>query len=135
MSTKLRITESQFDKALYAALSEKPLLTEGDLLTKAQIEQIAQKAARTEISQNAKNSLNRGDVDQIARKAVKSYLEAGRSVELENKVKSIVQQMVKSDKGFEGAVVEIAKNVLVQLYKALWTKRSFWTGDLKNSGG
>jgi hypothetical protein len=108
MSTKVQILEEQFDKALYAALSEEELLIEGDL--------------------------TKSDVDQIAKKAVKTYLEAGRMPELEVKIRATVRDMVRNDKEVEKFVVEIAKNVLVQLYKALWTKRSFWASDLKNSG-
>jgi hypothetical protein len=135
MGTKLKITESQFDKALYAVLSEQTLLTEAELLTKAQIEQIAQRAAKNEVGQLSKNNLTKNDVEQVSKKAVKTYFDAGRNIELENRVKAVVRQMVKSDKDFENAVVEIAKNVLVQLYKSLWSKRSFWIGDLKNSAG
>jgi hypothetical protein len=108
MSIKVQILEEQFDKALYAALSEEELLVEDDKLTKS-------------------------DVDQIAKKAVKTYLEAGRMPELETKIRAMVRDMVKNDKEVEKFVVEIAKNVLVQLYKALWSKRSFWTSDLKNT--
>ncbi len=108
MGTKIKITEAQFDKALYAVLSESTVLTEGDQITK-------------------------GDVEQIAKKALKSYFESGRNIALENKIKDIVHQMVKSDKAVQDSVVEIARNVLVQLYKALWTKKSFWMSDLKNA--
>ena len=108
MGTKIKITESQFDRALYDVLSERNILSESELLT-------------------------RGDVDQIAKKAIKTYLESGRSAELENRIKSVVHQMVKSDKNMEDAMVTIAKNVLVQLYKSLWTKKSFWVSDLRNS--
>lgn len=109
MSTKLKITESQFDKAIYAALSEPLTITEAEQVTKS-------------------------DVEVIAKKTIKSYLESGRSAELENRVKAVVHQMIKSDSATEKAIVEIAKNVLVQLYKSLWTKRSFWTSDLRNAG-
>ena len=108
MSVKVILTESQFDKALYAVLSDSDILSEGEQLSKS-------------------------DVEQIAKKAVKSYFESGRNIEFENKVKSVVHQMVKSDKAIETAVVEITKNVLIQLYKALWTKKTFWTSDLRNS--
>lgn len=37
-----------------------------------------------------------------------------------------------NDKEFQDEVVKIAGNVLTQLYKALWTKRSFWKTTLKN---
>ena len=135
MSTKLKITEQQFDRALYAVLSEPSLLTEAELLTKGEIERIAQAAAKGEISQAAKNSVSKSDVEQIAKKSIKTYMEAGRNFELESRIKAVVHQMTKSDKDFENKIVEITRNVLVQLYKSLWTKRSFWSGDLKNISG
>lgn len=111
MSTKVKISEAQFDKALYAVLSESNILVEGEHA----------------------NQLNKGDVEQIAKKTIKTYFDSGRSAELENRIKSVVTQMVKSDKNIQDSIVEITRNVLVQLYKALWTKKSFWTSDLKNS--
>lgn len=99
MGTKLKLTESQFDKALYAALSESPLLVEADM--------------------------SKSEVETIAKKAIKNYFDVGRSPELENKVKTIVRQMMKTDSAMQNAVVEISKNVLIQLYKALWTKKVF----------
>ena len=106
MSTKIKILGEQFDRALYNLLSEGELLTETDLTA--------------------------SDVEQIAKKTVKNYFETGRNADLENKIKGLMKDMVKHDKDFEKAVLEISRNVLVQLYKALWSKRSFWTSDLKN---
>lgn len=110
MSARIKISESQFNKALYDLLSEQELITEAEEITKS-------------------------DVEQIAKKAVKTYFESNRNVELENKIKSVIHGMVKNDKAFETAMVDIAKNVLVQMYKALWTKRSFWVSDLRNANG
>ena len=42
------------------------------------------------------------------------------------------KQALLKDKAFQDEVVKIASNVLTQLYKALWTKRSIWTASLKN---
>lgn len=108
MGKKLKITEKQWDGAIYAMLAESTLLSEAEQLTKS-------------------------DVEQIAKKSIKSYMESGRNVEMENRVKTIIHQMVKNDKQLEDAVVQITRNVLVQLYKSLWTKKSFWVSDLKNS--
>jgi hypothetical protein len=48
-------------------------------------------------------------------------------------VNGMIKDYVKKDKELEKYFVEISKNVLVQLYKTLWTKKNFWTSDLKNS--
>jgi len=108
MGNKVKITEKQFDTAMGNILSESVVLTEAQELT-------------------------RGDVNTIATKAIKTFLAGSRSAALESNIRNVVRDMMKSDKGITDKVVEIAKNVVVQLYKALWTKRSFWTSDLKNS--
>jgi tryptophanyl-tRNA synthetase len=52
--------------------------------------------------------------------------------EFKSKVEKIVKDRLKNDKELEDKVVEITKNVLTQLYKALWTKKSFWRDNLSN---
>jgi len=49
-----------------------------------------------------------------------------------DKVNSIIKSRIKNEPELEKFVVDITKNVLTQLYKTLWTKRSFWTSTLKN---
>ena len=66
-------------------------------------------------------------IAQLAKDAKDTFnnWNAGRKLNPQ-KVKEIV-------KDFENKVVEITRNVLVQLYKQLWTRRSFWANDLRNS--
>jgi hypothetical protein len=54
------------------------------------------------------------------------------STEFQSKVAKIVADRIKNEKGLEDKVVDITKNVITQLYKTLWTKRSMWQGQLKN---
>lgn len=54
------------------------------------------------------------------------------SSEFKAKITSIVADRIKNEKGIEDKVVDITKNVITQLYKTLWTKRSMWQGQLKN---
>jgi hypothetical protein len=54
------------------------------------------------------------------------------SSEFQSKVAKIVADRIKNEKGLEDKVVDITKNVMTQLYKTLWSKRSFWTSTLKN---
>jgi hypothetical protein len=108
MGNKIKITEKQFDTVVGEILSESVILSEAQELT-------------------------RGDVDSIATKAIKTFLSGSRSPALESNIKIVVRDMMKSDKETTDKIVEVAKNVIIQLYKALWTKRSFWISDLKNS--
>lgn len=54
------------------------------------------------------------------------------SAELQKKIEKMVADKIKNDKALEDKVVEISRNVLTQLFKALWTKRSFWKSGLSN---
>lgn len=54
------------------------------------------------------------------------------STEFKTKISTIVADRVKNEKGIEDKIVDITKNVITQLYKTLWTKRSMWQGQLKN---
>jgi hypothetical protein len=60
-------------------------------------------------------------------------LEITRSSDLDKKIEDIVKKKIKSDKDIEKYMVEVIKNVTVQLYKTMWTRRNFWTSELKNS--
>jgi alpha-galactosidase/6-phospho-beta-glucosidase family protein len=104
MGIKVKILEEQLDKVIYNALSDN-IITE--------------------------ENLTRADVEQIAKKTFRAMV-SSRDPDFENRVKAIVKDMMKNDKDLEKKVVDVSKNVLVQLYKALWTKRNFWTSDLKN---
>jgi hypothetical protein len=54
------------------------------------------------------------------------------TAELQKKIEKMVADKIKGDKGLEDKMVEISRNVLTQLFKALWTKRSFWKSGLSN---
>jgi len=75
--------------------------------------------------QKLDEELTKSDV----KKEISSFL---NSSEFEAKVAKIVKDRVKNEKGIEDKVVDITKNVITQLYKTLWTKRSMWQGQLKN---
>ena len=75
--------------------------------------------------QKLDEELTKSDV----KKEISNFL---NSSEFEAKVAKIVKDRVKNEKGIEDKVVDITKNVITQLYKTLWTKRSMWQGQLKN---
>ena len=63
----------------------------------------------------------------IARKELKDY-----EAKLERKVDQMINKAFKG-KEFETNTLKITKNAIVQLYKALWIRRSFWTEYIKNT--
>jgi hypothetical protein len=62
-------------------------------------------------------------------KEIKVYM---GSQDFKSKVEKIVKDRLKNEKELEDKIVEITKNVLTQLYKTLWTKKSFWRDNLSN---
>ena len=78
------------------------------------------------IRQRLNEELTKADVD----KKIDAKFD---SRDFESKIEKIVKEKLKGNKELEDKVVDITKNVLTQLYKALWTKRSFWSSTLKNS--
>lgn len=69
--------------------------------------------------------LKKTDVD----KSIKTYIS---SAEFKDKIEKIVKDRIKNEKELEDKIVDITKNVLTQLYKTLWTKRTFWANNLSN---
>jgi len=109
---KVKITESQLDQYL------KECLVEMD--------------EKSNINE-ALTPSDKSDIKVMIKKEIKDFLDITRGSQFETKVKDIVKDSLKTNKDFENKVVEITRNVLVQLYKQLWTRRSFWANDLRNS--
>jgi|TARA_R110000787_G_scaffold231710_1_gene339066 hypothetical protein len=63
----------------------------------------------------------------LARKELKDY-----EVKLEKKVDQMITKAFKG-KDFEDKTLKITRNAIIQLYKALWVRRSFWSEYIKNS--
>ena len=66
-----------------------------------------------------------------AKTEIKKYID---SSEFKGKIEKIIMDRIKNEKELEDKVVDITKNVLTQLYKALWVKRSVWKNMLSNKG-
>lgn len=112
---KIKITESQFNDIFKEAFNESELCPCGEVITEA-------------LTQSDKN-----DIKTIVKNEIKSFLEITRSSDLEKKIEDIVKKKIKSDKDVEKHMVDVIKNVTVQLYKTMWTRRNFWVSELKNS--
>lgn len=72
-----------------------------------------------------KEELTKSDLS----KEIKIYLDSN---EFKKKIEKIVKDRIKNEKELEDKVVDITKNVLTQLYKTLWVKRSVWKNNLTN---
>ena len=74
---------------------------------------------------NLTEEMDKSDIS----KEVKIYM---NSKDFKDKIEKIVKDRLKNDKEIEDKVVEITRNVLTQLYKTLWVKRSVWRNNLTN---
>jgi hypothetical protein len=106
-------------------------------ITESQLEQyfkesLVEMDEKTPINE-ALSPSDKSDIKVMIKNEIKDFLNIARGSQFETKIKDIVKDMVKDNKDFENKVVDITRNVLVQLYKQLWTRRSFWVNDLKNS--
>ena len=76
------------------------------------------------IRQRLNEEMSKSDV----KSEVKKYMD---SSEFKNKVEKIVKDRIKNEKGLEDKVVEISKDVLAQLFKQLWIKRTAYINGIK----
>lgn len=68
------------------------------------------------------------EIERIIRKEIKDFTE---ETKFKNKIKDMISDDHKS-RDFERKMVELSKNVLVQLFKQMYNKRSFWASGLSN---
>ena len=81
------------------------------------------------LKQIISESLTKTDEDKIGvmiRKEIKNAF----GNDLENKVLKVLEKELKGTK-FRKKIVDINKDVLVQLHKELWMRRQFWLTALK----
>lgn len=76
----------------------------------------------------ALSSTDKKEIEKIVRKEVKDFL---NTTDAHNIVIKLIQKEIGNRK-FDQRVVDLATKVVVELFKTLWTKKSFWEGSLKN---
>ena len=67
----------------------------------------------------------KGEVKDIIKTNLKSR-------EFEKLISDIVKKKIDRDKELGDKITDISKNVLSQLFKLLWMKKSFWKNNVKN---
>ncbi len=77
------------------------------------------------ITEDTKAELSNADVT----KQVKIYMD---TAEFKSKIEKIVKDKLKNNKELEDKIVDITGNVITQLYKTLWLKRTTWKNNLSN---
>lgn len=68
------------------------------------------------------------EIEKMIQKEVHSFLS---STDAHKKVIAIIKKELKG-KDMDDKMVEVATKVITELFKTLWTRKSFWEGSLKN---
>ena len=84
------------------------------------------------IKQVLKEELTRADKAEIKKIAKTEFEDMLKSSNIKSKIEDIVKKQLKNDKATQKEVADITQKVLVQFYKTLWTRRSFWANKLDN---
>ena len=112
---KVKVTESQLNAVFKEVMIESDMCSCEELISEG-------------LTANDKN-----EIKTLVKKEIKDFLDINRSGDLERKVADIIKNKLKNDKDIEKYLVDITRNVLIQMYKNLYTRKSFWAGDLRNS--
>jgi hypothetical protein len=68
------------------------------------------------------------EIEKISRKEIRNFLE---STQAHNIVIKIIQKEL-GVKSIDDRIVDLSSKVVVELFKTLWQKKSFWETPLKN---
>jgi len=67
------------------------------------------------------------EIEKISRKEMKDFLE---TTQAHNIVVKIIQKEL-GTKNIDDKIVDLSTKVVVELFKTLWQRKSFWEGALK----
>ena len=73
-------------------------------------------------------SSDRNEISAIARKEMKDFLD---STQAHNIVIKIIQKELGGRK-IDDRIIDLSSKVVVELFKTLWQRKSFWESALKN---
>jgi DNA helicase IV len=84
------------------------------------------------IKQIIKEELSRADKAEIKKLARAEFDDLIKDSGIKSKIEDLVKKQLKNDKATQKEVADITQKVLVQFYKTMWTRRSFWANKLDN---
>jgi len=72
------------------------------------------------------------EIERIARKEIRDFMETTTVKQLENRIFDMIQKEIKRGK-LEGDIKEIALKMFREFYQFMWQNRSYWEPRLKNA--
>ena len=73
--------------------------------------------------------VDKAEIKKLARSEFESML---NSSDIKTKIEKMVKNQLGKDKATQKEVANITQKVLVQFYKTLWNRRTFWVNKLDN---
>lgn len=74
------------------------------------------------------SSQDKAEVERIVKKEIKDFMDSSNA-------HRIVIKMIQDELGtkkIDDKIVDLATKVVVELFKTLWQRKSFWEGPIKN---
>jgi hypothetical protein len=68
------------------------------------------------------------EIERITRKEIKDFMDSTQAQKI---VIKVIQNEL-GTKRIDDKIVDLSTKVVVELFKTLWTRKSFWEGPLKN---
>ena len=68
------------------------------------------------------------EIERIVRKEIKDFMDSTQAHKIV--VKSIQDEI--GTKNIDDKIIDLSTKVVVELFKTLWQRKSFWEGALKN---
>lgn len=87
---------------------------------------------RDTIKKVLKEELTRSDKAEIKKLARSEFESMLNSSDIKTKIEKMVKNQLGKDKATQKEVANITQKVLVQFYKTLWNRRTFWVNKLDN---
>lgn len=84
------------------------------------------------IKKMLKEELSRADKNEVKKLARAEFEDMLKKTDIKKKIESIVIDQLKKDKPTQKEIANITQKVLVQFYKTMWTRRTFWSNKLDN---
>jgi len=76
----------------------------------------------------ALTSTEKNEIQAIARREMKSFMD---STQAHNVVIKVIQNEL-GTRRIDDKIIDLATKVVVELFKTLWQRKSFWESSLKN---
>jgi len=68
------------------------------------------------------------EIERITKKEIKDFMDSTQAQKI---VIKVIQNELGTKK-IDDKIVDLSTKVVVELFKTLWTRKSFWEGPLKN---